>query len=56
MPKRTMQAASVRAIVARGGKSAFVGSAEEALRVLDEEEDAKIWIDLDGSISSELKQ
>ena len=47
---------SVRAIVARGGKSAFVGSAEEALRVLDEEEDAKIWIDLDGSISSELKQ
>ena len=47
---------SVRAIVARGGKSAMVGSAQEAIGALEDDLDAKIWIDLDGEIDPDVKQ
>lgn len=46
----------LRAIVARGGKSAPVESAEEAMRILEDDPDANIWIDLDGDIAPETKQ
>ncbi|MCC6646816.1 MAG: magnesium/cobalt transporter CorA [Polyangiaceae bacterium] len=47
---------SVRAVVAVAGKAEMAMSAEAAVRALAADEDAKIWIDLSGPISAELKQ
>lgn len=47
---------SVRAIVARAGKAELVAGADDALAALVADPEAKIWIDLDGPISAELKQ